>query len=292
MKIQRRLTITFLLLTLASIAAAQTGMQKGPIVRQVDRILIESGSPEALFKFLAADLQMPEAWPLAENRGHISGGLGGGNVTVEIYQNVQRKRVPAQKIALARFAGLALEPYPLEDALLEMKAGGIPYGSPQPTVSTLPDGTRGVVWTTVPLPAFSKSGLSIFLYEYSHAFLKVDVRRKQLGNRLTLNNGGPLGIQSVREVVLSAARFGQERAAWNRLLGPQTSSGNWSLGTGPAIRVVSGSQDSIQKLIIQVRSLAQARAFLRKINLLGPASANVASINPSGIQGLSISLVE
>jgi hypothetical protein len=32
-------------------------------------------------------------------------------------------------------------------------------------------------------------------HEYSPEFLKVDVRRKQLGNRLLLNGGGLLGIQ-------------------------------------------------------------------------------------------------
>jgi hypothetical protein len=288
----KRLTIALLILALASIAAGQTGVRNGPIVRQVDRILIESGNAKGLFEFFSRDLQLPEAWPLAENQGHISGGLGAGNATIEIYEYVQRKRVPTAKIALARFAGLALEPYPLEDALREMKACGILFDPPQPAISILPDGKRGVAWTTVPLPSFSKSGLSIFLYEYSQAFLKVDVRRKQLGNRLTLTNGGPLGIQSVREVVLSAAQFRDEHAGWQRLLGSQTPSGNWTLGTGPAIRVVSSSQDRIQRLVIQVRSLTRARAFLKKLNLLGPESAGETYINPSGIQGLRISLVE
>jgi len=288
----RRFKSAFLLLMIASTAFGQTVVRKGPIVRQVDRILVESGDAKALIEFFAADLQLPEAWPLAEDQLHLSGGVGAGNVTIEIYEYAIRKRVPSQKIGLARFAGLALEPYPLEDALREMKAEGIAYDPPQPAISILPDGKRGVAWTTVPLPAFSNSGLSIFLHEYSQAFLRVDVRRKQLGNRLTLNNGGPLGIQSVREVVLSATNVVQQRAAWQRLLGPQSPSGTWNPGNGPAIRVVPGSQDRVQKLVIQVRSLNQAAAFLKKRNLLGPISTSQVSINPSGIQGLGINLVE
>ncbi|HQH26375.1 MAG TPA: hypothetical protein PLP17_03180, partial [Oligoflexia bacterium] len=71
---------------------------------------------------------------------------------------------------------------------------------------------------------------SIFLYEYSPAFLRVDVRRKQLGNRLTLNKGGPLGIQSVYEIVLAAPNVEREKAAWKQLLGEPTPAGHWKIG--------------------------------------------------------------
>jgi hypothetical protein len=292
MHLQKRLTITLLLLVAVSIVTAQTGMRKGPIVRQVDRILIESSNPKALFAFFSAELQLPEAWPLVENQGYVSGALGAGNMNIEVYRFMQRGGGPARKPAVAHFAGLALEAYPLAETLRELKVSGISHSPPQPTFSTLPDGTKTVAWTIVPLPSFSKSGMSIFLYEYSQAFLKVDVRRKQLGNRLTLNNGGPLGIQSVREVVMSVANFAQEAAAWQKLLGPQTAAGHWSPGTGPSIRVIPGPQDGIQKIVLQVKSLAQARKFLKNMQLLGSASANKISINPSKIQGLSIALVE
>ena len=289
---QKGLTITLLLLVAVNIVTAQTAMRKGPIVRQVDRILIESSDPRALFAFFSADLQLPEAWPLAENQGYVSGALGAGNVNIEVYRYTQRGGGPARKPAAAHFAGLALESYPLAEALRALKTSGIVHNPPQPTLSTLPDGTKSVVWTIVPLPSFSKAGMSIFLYEYSQTFLKVDVRRKQLGNRLTLNNGGPLGIQSVREVVMSAANFAQETAAWQNLLGSQTASGHWSLGTGPSIRVIPGPQDRIQKIVLQVKSLTQARTFLNNEQLLGSASAKEISINPSKIQGLTITLIE
>jgi hypothetical protein len=289
MNMHSQLTIALIILAFASTAA---DVQRGPIVRQVDRILIESGDPKRLFAFFSDDLQLPEAWPIAENQGYMSGGLGAGNAIIEIYRYTQRTGEPALNPAAARFAGLALEPYPLADALRELKASGIPHNPPQPAISTLPDGTKGVVWTTVPLPSFSKSGVSVFLYEYSQAFLKVDVRRKQLGNRLTLNSGGPLGIQSVREVVLSARDFKQEAAAWQRLLGSQTASGNWDPGRGASIRLVPGLQDRIQKIVIQVRSLGQAKIFLKNRGLLGTISAAEISINPSKVQGLRIALVE
>jgi hypothetical protein len=280
-----------LLIVIVFGVGAQAGRRKGPIVRQVDRILIESGDPKPLFDFFAGDLQIPEVWPLAENQGYVSGGVGTGNVNLEFYRYAQRKGVAARTPAEAHYAGLALEPYPLSDALREMKISGILHSPPEPYVSALPNGSQGVVWTAVPLPSFSKPGMSIFLYEYSPAFLKVDIRRRQLGNRLTLNNGGPLGIQSVREIVIAAVNLDNEKAAWKRLLGAPAPAGTWMAGTGPAIRLVQGKEDRIQEIIFAVKSLDTAKAFLKRVQLLGSATAKEIVLNPTRLQGLTIRLM-
>jgi hypothetical protein len=292
MNYPRLVLLLILSFALAIGTFAQISKRKGPIVRQVDRILIESGDPKALFNFFSADLQLPEAWPLAENQGYTSGGLGAANVNIEFYRYAQRKGTTTRSASDARYAGFALEPYPLSDALRELKASGIPHNPPEHYIATLPNGSKGTLWTTVPLPSFSKSGMSIFLYAYSSAYLKVDVRRKQLGNRLTLNNGGPLGIQSVREIVIAAANIERDKTAWRRLLGEPNPAGNWSVGAGPAIRLVQGTDNRIQKIIFQVKSLNQAKAFLKNKQLLGAISANEVSLNPSKVQRLNISLME
>jgi len=284
--------IAFLLLALALAADAQAGARKGPIVRQVDRILIESDDPESLFRFFSAELQLPIAWPLTENQGYQSGALGTGNAIFEIYRYTRAKSGLPRKPLSARFAGLALEPVPLADALRELKAAGLAYGPAQSASSTLPDGKEGVAWTTVPLPSLSGTGLSIFLHEYGQAFLRADVRRKQLGNRLTLDRGGPLGIVSVQEISISTSNFAEDEAEWQRLLGSRASSGNWSVGAGPAIRLVEGSRNRIQKIIFRVRSLAQAGAFLKSRQLPGTEVEKEVLLNPSEIQGLRIGLVE
>lgn len=266
--------------------------RKGPIVRQVDRILVESGDPKTLFDFFSNELQLPTAWPIAENQGYISGGLGAGNVTIEFFRHTQQKGVPASKTPAARYAGLALEPYPLSDALRELKVGGIPFSTPEPFISTLPDGSRGALWTTVPLPSLSKSGTSIFLYEYSPKYLKVEVRRKQLGNRLTLNKGGPLEIQSVREIVIASASFEKDKAAWKQLLGKSTAPNIWNIGTGPSIRLVPGKQDRIREIVLAVKSLNSAKDFLTRTKASGSAAATSIILHPLKVQGLNIRLVQ
>jgi hypothetical protein len=273
-------------------ASAQTSRRRGPIIRQVDHILIESSDPKNLFSFFADTLLFPEAWPIADNQGFISGGLGAGNVNIEFFRYAGQPNAPKRQTARARYAGFAFEPYPLSNSLQELQTAGIPYSSPESYVSTLPEGKQGVAWTTVTLPSFSKPGMSIFLYEYSPAFLKVDIRRKQLGNRLLLNGGGPLAIQSVREIAIEALNFEKSKLEWRQLLGAPTPSGSWQVGAGPAIRIFQGGADRIQGIIFKVGSIERAKSFLKKRQLLRSVSSREISLIPSKVQGLNIRLTE
>jgi hypothetical protein len=263
-----------------------------PVIRQVDHILIESGDPKALFSFFADMLQLPVAWPVSENQGYVTGGVGAGNVNLELFRYADTKGASIPRNPQARYSGLAFEPYPLADALRRLQSVGMPYTPPEPTISMLPNGKQGIAWTTVGLPSVAKPSMSIFLYEYSPVFLKVDVRRKQLGNRLTLNKGGPLGLLATSEIIITATNLNQDRELWGRLLGKTTESGNWRAFAGPAIRLAAGDQNRIWEIILKVESLDRARDFLKQNRLLGSASGNRVSVNPSKIQGLRISLTE
>jgi len=277
-----------LLCAISAGALAQTARRRGPIVRQVDQILIESGNPKALFSFFTDDLKLPIAWPMAAQKGYVSGGVSAGNIILEIFQYTDRNGGFAK--AQARYSGLAFEPYPLSNALTELQTSRIPFNPPEPQYSPLPDGSRGVSLTRVTLPSFSNAGFSVFLYEYSPSFLQVEVRRKQLGNRLTLNDGGPLGLQSVREIVIVTGNLKKRLATWNQLLGNPYSPGIWRIGSGPEIRLVEGQgADRIQELILEVKYLDRAKAFLRKKGMLSPGGS---SLNPAIVQQLRINLAE
>jgi hypothetical protein len=269
-------------------ASAQKDRPRGPIIRQVDHILVESGNPKALFTLFTDTLQLPEAWPLTENQGFITGGVGAGNVNLEIF-----RYAGAKATSRARYTGLAFEPYPLSNALRELKVRDIPYGKPEPYVSILPKGKEGTLWTTVGLPSFSHSGMTFFLYEYSPDYLNPAIHRKQLANRITLNRGGPLGIQSVQEIVLAAADPATASAAWQKLLGRPHSPGIWRMITGgPAIRLVKDSSDQIKEMVFKVNSLERAQVFLKKNDLLGTVSPQSVTINPAKTQSLKIRLIE
>jgi hypothetical protein len=284
-------TVIFFISLILSIFA-QDERRKGPIIRQVDHILVESRDPASLFRFFSDTMQLPEAWPLTESQGFASGGVGTGNASIRIFRYAQHSGFSKRNLAEARYAGLALQPYPLSDALRELRICGIPYDTPEPYVSTLPDGSQGTLWTTVSLPSFSRPGMTIFLYEYSPEFLSVEARRQQIGNRLALNKGGPLGVQSIREIVIATKNLEKDEAAWEQLLEKKTSSGNPSVETGLSIRLVPGSEDCISEMVFAVKSLERAKEFLDKRGLLGTESHKEISLDPSKIQGLKIHLME
>ena len=113
-----------------------------------------------------------------------------------------------------------------------------------------------------------------------------------MGNRLALNGGGPLGIQSIREIVIAARNLETDRAAWKQLLEKKTSSGNHLSGSGPSIRLIGGSRDFISEMVFNVKSLDRAGKFLDKQQLLGTSSSEKLTLDPSKIQGLKIGLME
>lgn len=276
-------------------APSQSGNPKlKPVVRQADHVLIQSSDPAYLFDFLAGTLQLPVAWPVAEYSGFVSGGVGAGNVNIEVLRLADPKSTAPGGLAQARFIGLAFEPFRLADCLPELQARGIEHGPPQAYISALPNGSRGTLWTHVVLPQLSKPGLSVFLCEYNPAFLHAEIRRNQLGGQLVLKRGGPLGIKSVREIVIGAKNPKTWSPEWQRLLSPsaQSPAALWQAGSGPAIRLVSDSSDRIQRIIFRVVSLKAARSFLAENQLLGATSADEVAIMPGKIQGLCIYLSE
>ncbi len=283
-----------LLITAISFGApAQTVRQRmKPVIRQVDHILVETSDPTYLYDFFAETLQLPVAWPMADYSGFTSGGVGAGNVNIEVLRFADRQGSSSGSRAEARFMGLALEPYQLADCLPDLAARGITYGPPQTHVSTLPDGSQGTLWTHVVLSRLSRPDLLVFLCEYSSAFLHAEIRRNQLAGQLALRNGGPLGIRSVREVVIGTRNVGSCGDEWRKLLTPSSASSKalFRAGSGPAIRLVPASSDRIQRIVLEVDSLEPAKEFLSGKRLLGAASAEGIAIDPPGIQHLSIHL--
>ena len=281
--------------TIAFVAPEQTtGPNPRPLLRQVDHILIEAADTRKLFDFLTETLRLPIAWPLTEYPGFSSGGASAGNVNIEVLSySLPRGARPARRPA-ARFIGLALEPLRLTDCLAELQVRGVPHDPPEPHISKLPDGSLGTLWTNVGLPRLSDAGLSVFLCEYSSSFLHAEIRRNQLGGQLALRKGGPLGVRSVKEVVVTTTDLARCRSEWERLSIVESASpaGMLPVGNGPAIRLVPASTNRIQRIVLKVNALKPARDFLEKNRLLGAASAGEVTIAPATIQGLGIRLVE
>ena len=92
-----------LILLVAAPEAARQPPVKRQAVRQVDRILVESTDPRALYDLFSGSFQLPVAWPLTDTASHTSGSFGTGNLTIEVFGSALAKPVGPR----AHFAGIA-----------------------------------------------------------------------------------------------------------------------------------------------------------------------------------------
>lgn len=286
----RRLAL-FGLATFAIVAPPGNSNAQAPassnVVRRIDHIRISSTKAKELFLLLSETFQFPIAWPLSDYGAFASGGVAVGNVNLEIIRSSE----PPTAAANAHFTGLALEPEPLRTSLAELDARRIPHGPPAPFRSRRLFAPSATLWTTVALPSVSSDTVEVFLCDYPD---DLPARRQRLGEQLRSRDGGPLSVQSVREIVYGARDLERMKENWQSLLHPRppSSSGLWSLGDGPAIRVVAADRDEIQQLILTVKSLEQARRFLEERNLLGSDQPAAVTLAGPLFHGLNITLVE
>jgi hypothetical protein len=287
------LAATTILLALGNLDSA--AQRSTAPIRRIDHIMIRADDPGAVFAFFVDVLQLPVAWPMMSPReGVATGGVGFGNV------NVEAIRFPGQRsqAGVSQLLGFAFEPSPLAECLAELDRRGVRYGEPRPLISTGPDGSKQTLWTNVTLRQFSDgeaadAKMHVFLSEYSPAYTNVEQRRELLRRQLAERGGGPLGVEAVKEVIVGVTELEGARRLWQKLLDPTPLSGpsTWQVSDGPAIRLVQARDNSTQSLVITVASLPRAKAFLREKGLLGTESENHATIDPSKIQELNISVV-
>ena len=207
----RRLFMAAVVTVTASPTAAQV-MQPGQPVRQVDHVMIRTGDPKELFGFFVDVLRLPVAWPLMSPRAGITtGGVSFGNVNVEAIQ------IAGQTDNQSRLVGFAFEPADLGSSLAEMDRRGITYGPLRPVVSRAADGSANTLWTNVTLRQFSDSDgpadatVHIFLSEYSPTYVNVAERRARLRSELIAKQGGPLGVEALKELVIGVASLERAR---------------------------------------------------------------------------------
>jgi hypothetical protein len=286
-------------IVLASSATAQAPQKSSsvtsPPIRQIDHIMIRTGNPHALYALFTETLQLPVAWPMTSPRaGVTTGGVSFGNVNVEAIQ------LPGQNEAQPRLVGFALEPSSLNDSMTELTRRGITVGERRPLIAAGSAGSQNTLWTNVTLRSFSDSDspadatMHIFLSEYSPAYVNVEERRARVRRQLVASGGGPLGVVEVKELIIGTIDVASARQLWQRLLDPTPSSGpnRWQIGNGPAVRLVSATENKVRTLVIRVASLNRATKFLRDNQLLGTDPEGQPTINLSKVGDLDFRLVD
>jgi hypothetical protein len=269
------------LVALAKAADSQTNS----LARQVDHIIIQSDDPEATFKLLSETLRLPIAWPFQSYGDFSSGAVNLGNVALEVIHLKDRR---------PGFTGVALEPVASESLPIltaNLDARGVAHDAPDPTLQKDPSGKEYLAWTIIPLSDLPPAG-AIFFCKYT---FDLDSGRAKAAQALHDSGGGPVGVLSVKQLVIGAANIVAAQREWSRILGPPQHRGRelaWQVGAGPPLYLVAAHKDAILQLRLMVKSLSTARVFLTKKKLLGRDSGREITLNPLHTSGAVISFVE
>ena len=248
-------------------------------IRRVDHIVIDSDTPEALFRLFSEQFELPLGFPYKSYGTFSSGGVGFGNVILEF--------IHAQGLHPG-LAGVAFEPATIEEASSMLDALGVKHDLAKPVYQPDSSGGKRLGWTTMEL-GLAADGF--FLCKYN---MSVEPRRTRIRQELDARNGGPLGVDSVSEVVVGVRDLEAAENQLRSLLGPpsQGESSLWAVGAGPAIRLVNDKQDHLKEVRVKVHSLQRARAYLKEQGLLGADSESDLTFNKGRVGEVNIVLLQ
>lgn len=263
--------------------------QGKPLLTKVDHFYLVSSESERLFMLFRDEFQLPVVWPYNSFGDFASGGLSFGNVALEFVSNNAADGAGA----LTGFKGIAFEPVGDADAAVaELKRRQLPHHEPIPFKFTQ-GGQELVGWVAINFTEVPPANVNIFICDYKQRERVAGGRDKAV-NELVEKSGGPLGVISVRELVLGVASVKDASQVWDKLLDSpgRGACGLFAFGSGPAIRLVQAKTEGIQSMVVGVKSIARAKQFLAERRMLGQESNGQLWIDPAAVGGLAIALVE
>lgn len=253
-------------------------------VTKVEHFYLSSTRADSLFRLFNTNLGMPVVWDYQTWGEFSSGGVSLGNVVFEF--------VSYQGVTETKFEGIALEPKQSVEEFIEiLDANKVSHDTIESNTYVLKDGTIDG-WSTLTLRNILPEEAGIFICDYKRRD-QVFNNRQASADSLKNNNGGPLGILLLKEIVIGSTDDACCSLELAKLPGIKKSKSNtFGFEQGPSLRIVKSNINGIEKIVLKVHSLKVAKKYLKSKGLLGPGSISSIFIDPGGVDGLLIELTE
>ena len=224
-----------------------------PLVEGVDHVYVPMVGAEEAFEVLSADLGLPVLWPFTSFGAFASGGLSVGSTKLEVIGATDAAPWCTAQIP-PQIQGVALRPAAPVDAayLRSVDASGLARSEP-----ALFERDGRPAWTNLYLTDVIGERAGAFVCDYHLPESKDLGRRRRV---LADCGGGRLGVLDAAELVVRARDPARAGDRWQRLLDPLRPDGLvWRPAVGPAVRLVAGDEDRVERLDLAVRSVVRAR---------------------------------
>jgi hypothetical protein len=253
-------------------------------ITRIDHFFVSSPKAEKLFKLFKEELKLPVSWEYQNWGSFASGGISLGNVAFEF--------VSFDSLLRTKFDAIALEPrQSVEELILVLDANHISHDTIEPNTYKKKDGSIGG-WSNLNLPNLLPKEVGFFICDYKQRE-EVKVANRKDSTELIERKGGPLGIVSLKEIVITSNDFIDSKLKLSKLPGILSNNTElFNFSTGTSIRLKSSPTSGIEKIVILVNSLVKTKEYLKLNELLETAPTEEVFMKSSAIEGLAIQFVD
>jgi hypothetical protein len=252
---------------------------------------------EPLLTLLTETLCLPVTWPLQRSEFASFAWVLVGNTNLELWAARSNGDLPDDS-CLPLIHGLALAPDELAFSIAELERNGVACKEPRPFQTMNVDGQSVTNFTNSVILNLSSPACCNFFCEWGMQASIVPwdpgagtVQRHAAERHLfSESGGGPLGLVRLARVGMSCPDAEAMRNHWRTIA--QVLADEPLEIDGIALDVTSGELHQIHSLSFEVRSLSEARAYLKEQGLLGKNTPRALSLSEQATGGLVFHFAE
>lgn len=263
----------------------------------IDHIMVRVREAEPFIKLFSEQFVLPVSWPLQRKKFATYGWITLGNTNLEFWAAADNTDLPVER-SLPLFSGLALNSPDLGASIALLEERGITCKPPRPFITKTQEGTHVTNFTNSVILDVSNSACCVFFCKWGRdgtifpwsERLTAEERQLREQRQFEECGGGPIGVVRLAEVTIAAPDISNTRRHWQAITGQTTDTFN--LGRDIALTLHGGETVQITSIVLTVKSLAVARAYLASHSMLGQDSGDEISIGGSTCSDLCIRLKE
>jgi hypothetical protein len=267
------------------------------VISGVDHIMVRVEKVEPLLILFSEIFGLPVSWPLQRKEFANYAWVTLGNTNLEFWAAANNTDLPSDQI-LPFFSGFALDPPDLGASIALLEECGITCKPPRPFLTKNQQGEQVTNFTNSVILDVSNSVCCVFFCKWGAGGTifpwpeKLATPERQLREQQQFDQcgGGPLGVIRLAEVTIATPDMSHTRQQWQAITGQ--SSDAFDLGRGIILTVHAGETVRITSIVLAVKSLAVARAYLASHSMLGDDSSDGVLISASACSNLCIRLRE
>ncbi len=217
-------------------------------IKKVEHFYISSNNALNIFQIFTKQFGLPVVWDYQNWGSFSSGGITLGNVVFEF--------IESQPEHTRTYYGIALEPnQSLKRAIPFLDSVNITHGRI----------SKASEWSTMSLINVLPDNINLFLCDYhDRDFIQQD--RKKAIDKLVINNGGALGIQFLKAIVIGTENLVEFENKLAKIPGVVKKENEFSFSEGPNLKLIA-SDIPFFGLLIKVKSIKKAKLELEALGL-------------------------